>query len=169
MSPVLTFWTIGHSNVDAEVLFDLLGSQGIDVLVDVRSLPYSQFAPQANREVLESISKRRGIRYCFQGTNLGGRPRNRGLFLPNGKPDYDQMQNEDNFRQGIGFLHDLAADHHVCLMCSEEDPAGCHRGLLVAKTLVEAGHRVVHIRHDGTTETQEQMMRRVTGGQLMLF
>ncbi len=169
MPTELTFWTIGHSSADPDILFDLLASQGVDVLVDVRSLPYSRFAPQANREVLESISKRRGVRYCFQGTNLGGRPRNGDLLLPNGKPDYERMQNEDNYRQGIGLVQELAADHHVCLMCSEEDPAGCHRALLVAKTLTEAGHRVVHIRHDGTTETQEQMVHRATGGQLMLF
>ena len=165
----LTFWTIGHSNADLDMLFHLLAAQGVDTLVDVRSVPHSRFVPQANREVLESVSARHGIGYCFQGADLGGRPRNHDLFLPNGKPDYDRMQNEDTYHRGITLVQDLAMDHRVCLLCSKKDPAACHRTLLIARTLTDMGHRVLHIRHDGTTENQDQVMHRVTGGQLMLF
>lgn len=115
------------------------------------------------------MSARHGTRYGFQGDGLGGRPRNPELFLPNGKPDYDRMRNEGTYHRGITCVQDLARDHRVGLLCSEEDPAACHRTLLIARTLTDLGHRVLHIRHDGTTENQDHVMRRVTGGQLILF
>jgi len=55
-SEKLTFWTIGHSAAELDELFRLLAAQGIQVLVDVRSSPYSQHAPQANRELLEAVA-----------------------------------------------------------------------------------------------------------------
>ncbi len=53
----LTIWTIGHSSAELEELFRLLAAQGIDVLADVRSSPYSQYAPQANREILAAACR----------------------------------------------------------------------------------------------------------------
>src|SRR4051812_4363139 len=40
-----TVWTIGHSSHSPEALLSLLHQQHIEVVVDVRSQPYSQFAP----------------------------------------------------------------------------------------------------------------------------
>jgi len=36
-----TIWTVGHSNYPIETFLDLLASYRIDVLVDIRSSPYS--------------------------------------------------------------------------------------------------------------------------------
>jgi uncharacterized protein (DUF488 family) len=35
------------------------------------------------------------------------------------------------------------------MLCAEEDPARCHRHLLIAPALEERGVEVVHIRGDG--------------------
>ena len=50
-SPVI--WTIGHSNHTFEHFTKLLQAEGIEVVVDVRSYPYSRIAPHFNREELE--------------------------------------------------------------------------------------------------------------------
>jgi hypothetical protein len=46
----LTIFTIGHSNHSLDMFIDLLKSHKIDVLVDVRSKPFSQFSPQFNED-----------------------------------------------------------------------------------------------------------------------
>jgi uncharacterized protein (DUF488 family) len=41
-------------------------------------------------------------------------------------------------------------------MCSEENPATCHRRLLVAKVLLEQGVTIGHIRGDGRCEVESK-------------
>ncbi len=165
----LVFWTIGHSAAELDALFGLLTAQGIQVLVDVRSSPYSQHAPQANRELLEAVAPRHNVQYVFMGGELGGRPSDPALLLPSGKPDYYGMERTEAYQRGIAAVERLAGERRVCLLCSEEDPARCHRGLLVSETLVRNGHQVRHIRHDGSVEEHAAMVKRRTGGQLALF
>ena len=49
-------------------------------------------------------------------------------------------------------------------MCAEREPLDCHRTLLVAPALEEAGAEVVHILADGTRErnatTMDRLIRR---------
>jgi uncharacterized protein (DUF488 family) len=164
-----TVWTIGHGALESEEFFRLLASQGIETLVDVRSVPFSRFAPQANRDVLEYAASARAIVYLFQGADLGGRPADPAMRLGNGKPDYGQMEAAPAYRRGVDHLKVLGREHRVCVMCSEEDPGRCHRGLLISETLARDGCSVLHIRHDGTVEHHCEMTRRITGGQLSLF
>ncbi len=165
----LTFWTLGHSAAEVDDLFRLMAVPGVDVLVDVRSIPYSQHAPQANREVLDAAARRHGVRYVFLGAELGGRPADESMLLPNGKPDYERMAAAEWFQRGLAELRRLAESARVCILCSEEDPARCHRGLLIAEALVRGGDHVQHLRHDGGVESHADMTRRRTGGQLSLF
>ena len=169
MSQLRTIWTIGHSNLELERLFDLLAAVQIDTLVDVRSAPYSKYVPQANREVLSAACAQRGVQYVYAGQALGGRPREQTCFLPNGQPDYDAMRRALAFGDAIKQLREESRRHRLCLLCSEEDPACCHRALLVASALAEAGHPIQHLRHNGPSETQEELERRRTGGQLSFF
>ena len=169
MEPKPTFWTIGHATADVEHLLTLLRAQGIDVVADVRSTPYSKYVPQANREVLAAAVEHAGMEYLFCGDALGGRPAEESMLRANGKPDYQQMAAAPAFEAGLQYLLDLSASSHVCLLCSEEDPARCHRSLLVAESLVGRGCEVKHLRHDGTIETHAEMHHRRTGGQLSLF
>ena len=43
----------------------------------------------------------------------------------------------------------------MAIMCSEEDPAGCHRFLLITRVLHGQGIAVNHIRGDGATQRTE--------------
>jgi uncharacterized protein (DUF488 family) len=169
MSERSTIWTIGHGTAEVNDLVRLLREHGIAVLGDVRSSPYSRHAPQTNREVLAAALPRQGIRYVFLGNKLGGQPSDASLLDADGKPDYAKIAASNQYHQGIDELLQLARQSPVCCLCSEEDSARCHRGLLIAETLADAGHEVLHIRHNGSVETHAQMQERRRGGQLALF
>ena len=57
----LTIFTIGHSNHSLDKFIGLLKPHKIDVLVDVRSKPFSRFSPQFNKEGHEKSVKASGI------------------------------------------------------------------------------------------------------------
>ena len=50
-----------------------------------------------------------------------------------------------------------ALHRRTVLLCSEEDPRRCHRHHLVARSLLDAGVRVLHIRHAGELEDAETL------------
>jgi len=53
----LEIYTIGHSNVEANKIVQLLQEYQVDVLVDVRSSPYSQYVTQSNRDTFNLEEK----------------------------------------------------------------------------------------------------------------
>ncbi len=154
-------YSIGHSNVTAGRIIELLHAFEIQVLVDVRSSPYSQFAPQFNRETFEHSLNLAEIEYKYAGEHLGGRPKDPSCYkdgrLPDGKADYlhlvdyPEVMTKDFFRKGIERLLEIAGQKRVAVMCSEEDPAQCHRHHLIGRYLTQQGITVLHIRGDGST------------------
>jgi len=87
----LTIFTIGHSNHSLEVFINLLQSHKIDVLVDVRSKPFSRFSPQFNKDGLEKAVRASGIKYLFLGKELGGRPESSELYDAEGFVLYSRI------------------------------------------------------------------------------
>jgi len=87
------------------------------------------------------------------GDQLGGRYTDPALLLPDGTVDYRKVQETEQFRKGIGrLLEIIAGGTLVALMCAEKEPEQCHRFLLIAPILEEAGVRVVHVRGDWTLQ-----------------
>lgn len=143
-------FTVGHSNHPRERFTkELLQPHGIAVLADVRSAPYSRFAPDFNREGLRAFLVARGLRYVYFGDKLGGRPSDHACY-ENGRVRYDRVAGTESFRRGIDELLDEAASDRIAVMCSESEPLNCHRTLLVAQALDECGGVVEHIRADGS-------------------
>ncbi len=142
-------YTIGHSNHPIDLLLDLLGRHEVDVLADVRSVPHSRFAPQYNCRALERALEAAGIRYLYLGAELGGRPEEPELRDESGRVRYDLVAATPRFAAGMAHLMDVADEAQVAVMCSEEDPARCHRRLLVTPALTARGAQVRHIRKDG--------------------
>ena len=58
-----TVYTIGHSSHAVELFSQLLVEHGVQVLVDVRSAPYSRYAPQFDHDVLPRSLHKTGIKY----------------------------------------------------------------------------------------------------------
>jgi uncharacterized protein (DUF488 family) len=166
-------WTIGHSNHPLEVFLDLLKQNNIEALVDVRSSPYSRYASQFNREALRPALAERGTDYLFFGDLLGGRPDDPRFCDDEGRALYAEMAHSAVFRQGIERLVHEASRLRTAILCGEEDPADCHRRLLVGRVMGERGVTIMHIRGDGRVQSEEQMAAdaqfRKTKGQLSLF
>ena len=147
-------WTVGHSNHRFDGFAQLILGQRIQFVVDVRSFPYSRFAPHFNRDDLEAGITELGVRYLFLGEELGGRPTREEHYDAEGHALYGPMSEEESFKAAIDRLVRGADRHRIALMCSEGDPQGCHRRLLVGKVLCE---RVVELRHilpNGTIQTE---------------
>ncbi len=152
--------TIGHSNHPIEKLTELLRRHGIEVVVDVRSQPYSKFAPQFSREPLQSAVRQASIRYLFMGDALGGRPAASECYDAEGNVLYDRIEEQVFYKEGIERLLEGIARFRVCVLCSEEDPLRCHRRLLISRTLMRRGVEVGHIRGDGHIEPEGEVQRR---------
>jgi uncharacterized protein (DUF488 family) len=150
-------YTVGHSSHPYAEFLKLLRDNGVAVLVDVRSAPYSKYAPQFDREVLQRALNAAGIKYLFLGGELGGRPENQAYYDAEGHAVYSRMTTDPAFVAGIERLERGMANYRLALMCGEEDPAHCHRRLLVARILMERGHEVVHIRGDGRVVSDEDV------------
>lgn len=142
-------FTIGHSNHTLQDFVKLLRRHGIDLVVDIRSQPYSRHVPHFNRESLAAHLPSAGIQYLFLGGHLGGRPKEGDYYRSDGTVDYDLLRQSPRFREGIETVKHLAEKHRLVLLCSEEDPSRCHRKLLVGEVLREEGVQVFHIRRKG--------------------
>jgi uncharacterized protein (DUF488 family) len=100
MSQGLVIHTIGHSDHSTAELVDLLKQHHISLVVDVRSQPYSRWAPQLNRETLARDLEYAGLTYEFLGDTLGGRPDDPSLYDPGDeRPNYERMEQTSASRQ----------------------------------------------------------------------
>lgn len=155
--PGLALYSIGHSNHDLDHFLRLLTQHEIEVLVDVRSSPYSQFAPQYNREELRRSIQASNRKYLFFGEELGGRPRREDFYDDDGRVLYNRVAESDEFLSGIHRVVHGASRFRVALMCSEENPLHCHRRLLVGRVLRSKGIRIDHIRGDGRIQSEVEV------------
>ena len=156
-------FTIGHSTLDSKHFIGLLRRHKIEVVADVRSVPYSAHVPQFDRERLAAALQEEGIHYVFLGKELGGRPNDPSCYDESGRVQYERVAQTNAFRLGIKTVLAEARTKRIALMCSEKDPLNCHRALLVAQTLHKSGVVVLHIWDDGTLETHEHALERLQG------
>jgi uncharacterized protein (DUF488 family) len=170
--------TIGHSNHTIEQFVQLLQDNGIQMVVDVRSSPYSRYNPHFNREFLESTLKHRQILYKYEGKDLGGRPPDPSCYKKRELPkkeegseldylhevDYPEVMRKAWFKKGIERLIALAEEQTTTILCSEEDPAQCHRHHLIVRYLFEAYPDVTvqHIRGDGKKFNARTLLKTIS-------
>lgn len=157
----MKLFTIGHSAHSLDKFVHLLDDNGVMTLVDVRTMPASRYQPQFNRASLEYFLPQRSIQYVFAGKYLGGRPSDPTCYKSRVLPaegadylhevDYPEVMKRTWFVNGIQRLLELADEQTTVIMCSEEDPALCHRHHLIAKFILREHPevKVQHIRGDG--------------------
>lgn len=147
-----TFFTLGHSNHAIDKWLDLLRQHAIEVAVDTRTSPYSKYAPQFDKALMQRSLEGAGMRYLFLGVELGGRPANPEYYDAAGRVLYGRLRDDVHFKAAIARLETGIERFRVALICGEEDPAHCHRRLLIGRVLTELGHTMLHIRGDGRVE-----------------
>ena len=140
--------TVGHSNRTLGDFLDLLKSHGVELLVDVRTVPKSRHNPQFNRDTLPESLRGEGIGYEHM-PGLGGlrHPAKdsvntawRNLSF-RGYADYMQTA---EFRSNLEALIRMDAGRRTAIMCAESVPWRCHRSL-IADALAIRGIPVAHI------------------------
>lgn len=146
--PIPVILTVGHSTRELESFLDLLQEQGVEKVVDIRTIPRSRHNPQFNRETLPDHLKAAGMGYTHLA-GLGGL-RHARRDSPNGgwcnssfRGFADYMQTEE-FEKTLERLIQLSKRKQVVLMCAEALPWRCHRSL-VADALKIRGIAVEHI------------------------
>lgn len=168
-----TVFTVGHSNHPLETFLALIERHAIDLVVDVRSSPYSGYASEFNRETVAAHLASRRVEYLFLGDALGGRPEGEAFYDEDGYVLYDRLSQSPGFQRGMGRLLERIRDSRAALLCGEEDPTQCHRRRLVGRVLGQRGVNVLHIRGDGRLQSEEEVANeerfRKTKGQMTLF
>jgi uncharacterized protein (DUF488 family) len=141
-------FTIGHSTRPLETFIDLLRAQGVQRLIDVRTIPRSRHNPQFSRETLSATLHHRKIHYTHLA-ELGGLrhahkdSQNTGWHNASFRGFADYMQTT-GFEEGLQKLIALARQEQAAIMCAEAVPWRCHRSL-IADALAVRGISVRHI------------------------
>jgi len=159
-SQLVTIFSIGHSNQSLETFFALLRQHEIQVLVDVRSSPYSKYVPHFNSNALVAAAEQTDITYMFMGQELGGRPDGNEFYDISGRVLYKRVAESAHFLRGIQRLKEVGCISRSVLMCSEEDPATCHRHLLIGHVLIKQGVDLLHIRSEGHIQNEKELISR---------
>lgn len=153
-----TLYTIGHSNHEIDHFVNLLKMNGINVVVDVRSTPYSQYTTQFNQNEIKKALKDNGIGYIHMGEEFGARREDRSLYDEDGKLSFELTKKTDAFRNGIRRVEDgLEKGYRIAFMCTEKHPEDCHRCILVGKAFSDMGYDVENILEDGNTMSQNEI------------
>jgi uncharacterized protein (DUF488 family) len=112
----------------------------ITIIADVRSIPQSRFAPQFSQKNLLATLLTIGCRYVFFGKELGGK----------------HQEKSHLFQEGCERLLQEVTGNRGVLLCSEKDPAKCHRAYWISSALCNQ-LPILHILSDGSTITHEEL------------
>jgi uncharacterized protein (DUF488 family) len=167
----LRVMTIGHSNHPLEHFIELLKQRKVEVVVDTRSYPYSNYATHYDQQPLKEALIKSGFQYIYLGEELGGRPDGSQYYDADGHVFYAKVADSAAFKQGLQRLENGIAKYKVAMFCAEENPAACHRRLLIGKVLLDHGIAVDHIRGDGRLQSEDELAREVdpASKQISLF
>ena len=141
-------FTVGHSTRSFEELVALLRAPGVELLVDVRSVPRSRRHPQFGRDALQRELPAAGIEYTHEPA-LGGF-RKPAADSPNGGWEqsafrgYADYMALPEFAAALSDLEARASARSACIMCAEAPWWRCHRRL-ISDALVVRGWEVLHL------------------------
>lgn len=158
-----TLYTIGYATKPIDVFIAQLQQYQIDVVADVRSVPYSKVFYDYHQEAIIACLKQNNIAYTFLGDELGPRSKDPSHYDVTGQVQFDRLMQSTLFADGVARLaKGIEKGYTVALMCAEKDPATCHRSLLIGYFLTRHGYEnVSHINHSGEIESQISLEQRL--------
>ncbi|MDE0156688.1 MAG: DUF488 domain-containing protein [Gammaproteobacteria bacterium] len=153
-------YTVGHSRHPIEHFVKLLKEASVSLVFDVRSIPYSRRNPQFRQKALAERLRNKGIDYVFSGKELGAKSPDPDCYI-NGKVSYDLIAARPEFADALDRIIDKSSQARPALLCAEEDPLTCHRTILICRHLRQRVASILHIRGDGSIETNEAFEQRL--------
>jgi uncharacterized protein (DUF488 family) len=124
------FFTIGYTGRPILEFFELLVSNGVRTLVDIRYNPVSMYRPELSKTNLSRAAEERGLLYVH--SRELGVPRDiRARAIEAGTRDviwswYDETIVTSYVGRNLHRFFNCL-EHPVALMCVEIDPRECHR------------------------------------------
>lgn len=157
-------YSIGYATKPIQVFLAQLKQYGVNVIADVRSVPFSNAFFDYHQDALRTTLRDHGIRYVFLGEELGPRSKDPAHYDADRRIRFDLLSRSERFLRGIRRLRKgMQNEWIIALLCAEKDPADCHRSLLVGRAL-QAGFAIDlrHITHTGKLELQSELDERLT-------
>jgi uncharacterized protein (DUF488 family) len=156
-------YTIGHSTHEVDYFISLLRKHNINCICDVRSVPYSKYNSQFNKDKLLRKLNEHQIYYIPMGEELGARYSNRDLFDSDGIVDFAKVRETEKFKSGLKRLaQGVGRGFNIALMCSEKEPADCHRSILVSYSVKKMDYKINHILADGNLKTHDKLEEEIS-------
>jgi uncharacterized protein (DUF488 family) len=152
--------TAGHGTRSGDELLAVLRGAGVTTLIDIRRFPSSRRHPQFARDALATSLLAGGIRYEWQGAELGGRrsrrtPSRHAALVNAAFAGYADHMDTPAFRDAVqALVRRVEAGERLAVMCAETLWWRCHRSLL-ADALGCRGVDVVHLIDASRRETHK--------------
>lgn len=153
MTAPLPVFTIGHSTRSIEEFVALLRAGGVELVVDIRTVPRSRTNPSYDLGTLGDLLAPFRIAHC-RIAELGGLrrksgvpPEVNGLWRNRSFHNYADYALSPSFRGGLRLLETLSVERRTAIMCAEAVWWRCHRRI-VSDYLIAAGRDVLHLMGD---------------------
>ncbi|TFC32960.1 DUF488 domain-containing protein [Cryobacterium sp. TMT2-17-1] len=143
-------YTIGHSTHPVDEFVGMLKANGVERLIDVRTVPGSRHNPQFGEHELDTSMPEAGIDYQ-RLPELGGLRHTpaaeasiNGAWRNRSFRNYADYMQTPEFVAGVDELVALTKKQTVAIMCAEAVPWRCHRSL-IGDALLARGLQVADI------------------------
>jgi uncharacterized protein (DUF488 family) len=151
-------FTVGHSTRTIPEFVDVLRAGGVQLVVDVRTVPRSRTNPQFNFDILpgelaefqlsyDDIRELGGLR----GRSPDVPPEVNGYWQNRSFHNYADYALSADFAAGLDRLLGLAAERPTAVMCAEAVWWRCHRRIIADYALARGGP-VFHLMGAGRIE-----------------
>lgn len=149
-------YTVGHSNQTIEEFIDLIKKYEVNCIIDVRTIPSSNYNPQFDRIPITASLKVQGITYMHFDKEFI--LRRKDSLDENGKVDFERAVLTPFFQNGVVRLkRGIELGYKIALMCAKAKPIECHRFSMIGRYLNDNGFTVRHILRNGELATQEDI------------
>ena len=167
--------TIGHSTRTIAEFVDILRGGGVQLVIDVRTVPRSRTNPQYNEEVLGESLARFQIGYAriaglggLRGRSRDVPPEVNGFWINRSFHNYADHALSPEFVESLGELMARAAQRPTAIMCSEAVWWRCHRRI-IADHLLARGCPVQHLMGAGRIEPAKMTPGAVVSGERVTY
>lgn len=154
----MEIYAIGHSNYTLERFMNIIKGYNINCIADIRTVPYSKYNIQYNKEAFQAKLKLYDISYVYLGDELGVKRKDKKSYNNEGYADFDKVIKEPLFKVGIERLKiGIEKGFKIAIMGAVQDPIRCPRAILIGRELVNEGIDVKYIMHEGTIKHQDDI------------
>lgn len=145
-------FTIGYSGFQINQFLDTLNDFKINVIVDVRSTPYSSRFSDFNIDNMKLIISQpknwsNGKAYYLNlKESFGAHQTNPEYYTKERYLDFEKFRQSASFLNGCERIHKgLSLGYNIVLMCAEIEPSHCHRAIMISRWFDLNGYKIIHI------------------------